>query len=257
MNYKSNTVAPLEEDPKNGQAENGQAGSSDARNENPLDSYSLSLITSMSARIGAEAALEAAERKREEQRMEAIDRRYQDTKLLLQHYRTLNKHYSHAVWENVGEDGEEYSLSVLNDIMKHRDDNSQVFVDSIKEAAEQTRTIMQHLNTMLGIYQRMCEESGRPEDRRRWRVLRRMYLDPRKIEVEGIAEIEHVGKRTIFRDLNIAVEELTALLFGVAAMDRLNETNKDELLETAKRNEKFRDDPEKFLQSLEEILPEE
>lgn len=176
------------------------------------------------AEIGARAAAEAIEREREKCRSEVYNRQLRNTKLLLQHYRSLNSHYANAVWE------EEQSEDVINDefyaymaMMNAKGYSDTVFVDSIKKSSEKTKIIMRHVNKMLGEYEKFCNRSKRPDDKRHWRVIKALYLVDVRVRADDIAEREHIDKRTVYKDVDAAVEDLTMLLFGVEGIEKLHE----------------------------------
>lgn len=175
------------------------------------------------AEIGAQAALEAAENERRRYRRQRHERQLHDTKLLLQHYRSLNSHYSKAVWEE-GEseaEPEELSFSEIMELMDSRGHSDEIIVESISQSARMTRVIMRHVNVMLAEYERMCAESERPDDARHWRVIKALYLQKTRIAARRVAESENIDKRTVYKDVDAAVAELTMLLFGVTGIEKL------------------------------------
>ena len=76
---------------------------------------------------------------------------------------------------------------------------------------------------MLDIYQNQCKNSKYSEDMRHWRVIRGLYLLPEKVSVDDIAEQESINRRTVYRDVDAAVEDLTMLLFGIDGVEKLSE----------------------------------
>lgn len=75
--------------------------------------------------------------------------------------------------------------------------------------------ILDHVDTMLGVYKKQCENSVDPEESRRYRVIEGMYLTEKPKTVAELAEEEHVTERTIFRDRDIAYKRLAILFFGI------------------------------------------
>ena len=80
---------------------------------------------------------------------------------------------------------------------------------------------MKHVNTMLAEYEKQCAGSGRPDDMRRWRVIKAMYLDDSKETALEVAGKEHIDKRTVYKYVDAAVADLTTLLFGVEGIEKL------------------------------------
>lgn len=172
------------------------------------------------AEIGAQAAIEAVENERRRYRRARYDRQLRNTKLLLQHYRSLNSHYANAVWEEDDSEDEDSFCDIM-ELMNSRSYDDEVFVDSIKQSSKKTRIIMRHVNKMLEEYETMCKESSRPDDLRHWRVIKALYLSPTRTAAMDVAEAERIDKRTVYKDVDAAVEDLTMLLFGVEGIEKL------------------------------------
>jgi hypothetical protein len=75
--------------------------------------------------------------------------------------------------------------------------------------------LLAHVNRTLDSYKTNAEKYGKAEDKRRCRVIMALYIEQDAKTVEEISAIEHVDKRTIYRDIDIAAEQLAVLLFGV------------------------------------------
>lgn len=173
------------------------------------------------ADIGAKAAIKAVERENKRIREQQYDRRYHNTKLLLQNYRHLNEHFKNAIFEI--EQAEEYDETFVDimEIMTGRGYDDGIYVESIKKSAVRTKIIMTHVNRMLEVYGIMCERSNREDDKRHYRILRAMYIDEKPTTAQAISEIEHIDKRTVYKDIDAATACLTALLYGISGIDKL------------------------------------
>lgn len=156
--------------------------------------------------------LEESEKSRKSQ----YDKRLRNTKLLLKNYRELVAHSQNAVFEASRTNDDD--LYDILDAMGGM--NGRIYVNSIKASAIRTSLIISHVNEMLKIYQILCERSGVPEDMRRFRVINALYIQENPKTREQIAEEENVDKRTIFRDVNVAVEKLTSLIFGIDGLSQ-------------------------------------
>ncbi|MFI3279609.1 MAG: hypothetical protein R3Y55_03685 [Rikenellaceae bacterium] len=124
---------------------------------------------------------------------EEFDARYHDVELLLKNYRKLKAHH-----ENASGDALE--------------------VSSICLMQRKTGLMMDHVEKMIVAYRAMCEESSNPEEQRKWQALHLRYIDGEKLGVDDIAEKLSVDKRTFYRDINRATEDLAVLLFGIEAI---------------------------------------
>lgn len=173
------------------------------------------------AEIGAKAAIKAVERERKKFREQQYDRRYHNTKLLLQNYRHLNEHFNHAIFEI--EQAEEYDETFIDimDVMTSRGYDDDLYVESIKSSTVRTKIIMTHVNRMLDVYGIMCERSNREDDKRHYRILRAMYIDETPTSAQAIADKEHIDKRTVYKDIDAAAACLTTLLYGISGIEKL------------------------------------
>lgn len=164
----------------------------------------------IAAEAGAKAAITQWEKERAKAADERVDRRLYNTRLLLKNYRLFKKHAENAVYE--AEQLDESVYDIL-DMMERNTGNG--FVDSIKNSVARTATLVRHIEVMLGLYRVYCEQSGRPEDLRRWRVAKALYIDEKPVSVQEMAELESAAERTIYRDIDTICEQLSALLFGI------------------------------------------
>ena len=146
------------------------------------------------------------------------DKRKASTKLLLRNYRSLVEHCESAVYdtESIDQSGD-YTLA---DILECLHSDANIEIESIRKSAVRTRIIIDHIDIMLDAYKLYCDRSARKEEERRYRVIYWLYLsDEPRTHVE-LAESEHVDKRTIYKDIDAAVERLTAMIFGIDGLNR-------------------------------------
>lgn len=185
----------------------------------------LEIASEIGAKVGAEAGAKAAvaalERERKKYKKQQYDRRYHNTKLLLRHYRALNEHYKHAVFDVSKAEMESESFSDIMRAMNADITDDALYIESIKQSSVRTKIIMAHVNKMLECYEIMCKQSARKDDARHWRVLEGMYISEEAMTAEKLAKQEHIDKRTVYRDIEICVSDLTALLFGIGGIENL------------------------------------
>ncbi len=168
-------------------------------------------IIRLAAEAGAKAAMETLEKERQKESLEMSDRRLRNTKLLLRNYRVFKDHAANAVYEV---ESEEDPLQIIQELMMPGK-SPNLFVESIKRSVARTVTIVKHIETMLHLYQVYCYQYGSEEDERRWRVIDGLYVGNQKISVAELAEREGVVERTIYKDIDVASERLSALIFGI------------------------------------------
>ena len=58
----------------------------------------------------------------------------------------------------------------------------------------------------------------KPDEARRWEALNLRYIDEDRLSVDEIAERLNIDKRTFYRDINRAMEDMAVLLFGIEAI---------------------------------------
>ena len=88
-------------------------------------------------------------------------------------------------------------------------------MDAIKRSATRTAIIVSHIETMLDLYQSYCEKSGNDLDMRRYEVVQDMYIAKHPMTAKEIAKKWNMSKENVYSDLKIAIERLSALIFGV------------------------------------------
>ena len=124
---------------------------------------------------------------------EEFDARYHDVNLLMKNYRKLKAHYSHVAPEALE-------------------------VNPICSMRRKTGLMMSHVDKMLKTYRALCLESENPEEARRWNALYLRYIGKDRMRVEAIADQLNIDKRTFYRDIGKAMEDMAVLLFGIEAI---------------------------------------
>lgn len=172
------------------------------------------------AEVGAAAAVRAVERERKRIKSIQYDKRFHNTKLLLRHYRTLNEHYKNAVFDVHSAQASDEDFAEIMQAMNSNISDEDLYVESIKQSVVRTKVIMAHVNKMLEIYKIMCDKSNRASDKRHWRVLEGLYLDDAGSTAGALAEKEHIDKRTIYKDIDVCIADLTVLFFGIEGIEK-------------------------------------
>lgn len=173
------------------------------------------------AEVGAAAAIKAIEREQDKFRKRKLDRKLHNTKLLLKNYRTLQAHYKHAVYDVDSAEENDADFAEILARMNSGIYDDDIYIESIKQSCVRTKIIMTHVNSMLNIYEAVCNKSGKFENQRRWRVLHDLYLAPDAKTVGEIAISENIGERTVYKDIDACVNDLSTLFFGIGALENL------------------------------------
>lgn len=183
-------------------------------NKTHLSQEMVEAISIIAGKAGAKAAAEFITQERKREKESRYDRRLGNTKLLLENYRMFKEHCARAVFDS--SQLNENAIDIL-DLMWGRDGD--VFVESIKKSAQRTQIILRHIDEMLDAYAGLCQLSGREEEMRRMRAVLALYIENPGKTIQEISELENVNTSTIYRDIAIATEKLTGLIFG---LDGLN-----------------------------------
>lgn len=158
-----------------------------------------------------------------------FDKRLYNTKLLLEHYRLFKEHAENAVFELTRLDEAELTAIEIMDSMWQSagPGRGEIAIESIANSTLRTQIVIKHIDEMLGIYEAYCYRSGKPENERRWDVINTMFIFPlpvgkSKTELyEELAAKHFTSTRQIQRDINDSMEKITALLFGIDGIQRL------------------------------------
>lgn len=173
------------------------------------------------AEAGAAAAVKAIEKERKKAKKQQYDWRYRNTKLLLRHYRALNDHYKHAIFDKERAAEEYESFTDIMEAMNVNISDEALYIESIKRSCARTKIIMSHVNKMLECYEIMCSKSRRKSDARRWRIIDGIYISDIAMTAEELAKQEGVDKRTVYRDVDLCISDLTVLFFGIEGIEGL------------------------------------
>lgn len=137
------------------------------------------------------------------------DYRLRNTKLLVRKYRMLKKHCE--VQEAPVD--EEFDEDIF--------DAHNLTVDVLLKYKSRTQEMLKYFEAMFHAYQKYCADEG-PLEKRRANIINYMYVAPNKLTIVDLAELHGVDDRTIRRDLDKAIEELSVFLFGIDGLDVKN-----------------------------------
>lgn len=176
-----------------------------------LTKEDIAAMQKEAAEIGAKAAMEKLDQEKKSLYHKAIDRRLHNTKLLLSNYRMLQENAEKSVYGR--SQMKESAADILCNMMNLYDD--EVIVDAIKRSATRTAIIISHVDTMLELYEAYCLKAEGEMESRRYEIIKDLYIEKQTLTVEQIAKKWNVSKGTVYSDIKIAIERLSALIFGV------------------------------------------
>jgi hypothetical protein len=164
---------------------------------------------------GIRAAMEYLTEERKQLKKGRYDRRLRNTRLLLKNYRSFRNYAKNAVYK--ASQLKENAVDILDGLDEYSFDDS-LYIESIKKSQQRTLIILNHIDEMLRYYKIDCEQSGKDEELRRYRIIVAYYINEQRKSAEQIAEDEHIERRTLYKDINMALKPLSALIFGIDSM---------------------------------------
>lgn len=146
--------------------------------------------------------LDAEQKKRQKQEK---DWRLRNTKLLLENYRRLREHC-----DDIDQQLEEYehTIFVLEELT----------LESLMKYKIKTAKMMRHFDRMLNHF-RTDSLNGTEEEQRRYKIIYHRYLSAERISIPKLCEAFGVEQGTVYRDTNIAINNISILLFGLVSLD--------------------------------------
>lgn len=131
-----------------------------------------------------------------------------NTKLLLKNYSTFQEHCENAQFtaKSLIDDD-------LMDLLIDKSGIDDVYIKSILKTKERTAIMLNHIKRVIDYYEYLGESNCDEAHTRRSKVLKLMYIDKHK--ADKIAKMLDVDKRTVWRDRDKAIEEISPLLFGI------------------------------------------
>lgn len=176
-----------------------------------LSKEDLQELMEKAAVAGAKAGIDRYEAELKDRQKKYRDKRYHNTKLLLRNYRMLQINAENSVFGR--SQMEESAADILDNMMNMY--NDEVIVESIKTSATRTAIIVSHVKTMIRMYQICCEQSGNEIDKRRYDIIYGLYISDPKITRKELMDKWNISSDTTYTDEKIAIERLSALIFGV------------------------------------------
>lgn len=164
---------------------------------------------------GTKAAMDYLAEEKKAQKKGRHDRRLRNTRLLLKNYRTFKQHAQGAVFS--AKQASENAIDILESLDEFTFDDD-LYIESIKRSQQRTIIIMRHVDEMLKYYRIACEQSGREDEMRCYRIIMATYINEERKTAEEIAEAEHIERRTVYKNINSAIKPLSGLIFGVDSL---------------------------------------
>ena len=171
-------------------------------------------------RIAAIASKEAVKVYREEQKKAEKKRAKEEdkvlrTKKLLSGYRRCKKKLQDEV-KFTEEEEIELRWKFIEDLMGNTSisKSERIIEDEEKKRQEELYSI-QRIENALRLYEEECNKTPNEERKRRYRILKAVYIDELEKSTQEIAELENVSEKTVYRDIGIACKIMSVYLLGI------------------------------------------
>lgn len=172
----------------------------------------LKNIWESAAAIGAKEALKTFNQEQKKEQGKRANKRLRNTRLLLRNYHVLKEHAENSVFGRT--QMEESATDILESMMSMYD--NEVIIESIKRSATRTAVIVSHIEVMFGLYEVYCHNApNKYIEMRRYEAVWDMYMADNTLSVKEIAEKQNISIRNVYDDIKVAIERLSALIFGV------------------------------------------
>lgn len=186
-----------------------------AANYIAMGSRIIEIAVQRGTEAGIKAAMDYLAEEKKQLKKGRYDRRLRNTRLLLKNYRSFRNYAKNAVYK--ASQLKENAVDILDGLDEYSFDDS-LYIESIKKSQQRTLIILNHIDEMLRYYKIDCEQSGKDEELRRYRIIVAYYINEQRKSAEQIAEDEHIERRTLYKDINMALKPLSALIFGIDSM---------------------------------------
>ncbi len=175
----------------------------------------LTIAIQQGIAAGVKAADERMEENRRRERKGRYDRRLHNTRLLLKSYRALKHHANGAVSTGAQANGiRENAVDILDSLDDERIDDT-LYIESIRRSKQRTQIILDHIDQMLRYWRIDCDQSGKDESMRRYRIIWDIYISDNPATADEMAARENIERRTVYKDIKAAMRPLSALIFGI------------------------------------------
>lgn len=182
-----------------------------------LSEDEIAQMMKKAAREGAKEGIAAYESKQAIVMAERTEKVRNSAKTLVQHYRQLKKMKDTSVYDP--DTVTDLTLAGIFDYILDECRKEEFELTSTKKNMLITGMLLNHVDTQLENYKRECEQSKIPDIERRYRVVEMMFLNEEPMKPDDVAEVENIDKSNVYRTLEKAYDDLTALFFGVEGLD--------------------------------------
>lgn len=172
----------------------------------------MSKLSPETIKVITETIIKTYEKKQKKHEKEKKDWRLRNTRLLLKNYRMLEEHC-----KTVETELEEYGEIVY--------DPHELELHSLMKYKAKTARMLMYFDDMFKAYGNYCNRSGEAT-KRRFKVIDRMYVSNNEMSPAEVADYFNIHVRTVHKDADKALEELSVFLYGIEYINDLIDGHK-------------------------------
>lgn len=162
----------------------------------------------IAARIGAETFRDSQLKMKKSD----YEKKLRNTKLILENYRYLEDHVNVGLPKLDTED--EATVAMMP--------KWELSVYALIGYQSRSKLMIKYIDLVLDQYEEECKRSNDEMQKRRYRVVRALFLNRKTINRDRCAELFNIDHRTVNRDVQAAVHDLSILLWGADAINDMS-----------------------------------
>lgn len=163
--------------------------------------------------IASQAAIRAVRSEEESAYKRRKKRIHKKVYNSLSSYRTMKKLLAKGKYEPIEQ--AEMRWKFMEDLMSNnfRIDPDRVITEEEKRIQENTYAVYR-IENALAMFESECKAMKNEERFRRYRILREKFIDGEPKTVAEMANAENIAERTVYKDINIAVDIMAIYIYG-------------------------------------------
>jgi hypothetical protein len=95
--------------------------------------------------------------------------------------------------------------------------SDELTLETLEKYRMKTYKMVRHVEKMLVAYEWECNR-GTEDEKRRCAVMKKRYIDDRRMTISEIMEYYHIGQSTVYSDTKRVVKDMASLIFGYDAV---------------------------------------
>lgn len=138
------------------------------------------------------------------------------TKEILENYRSIKAAVANDK-EFTVEEQIELKWKFIEELMGARDsvnDKTERIMSDEERKRQENLYCLNCIDKAINLYKEECENSGKPEAIRRYRIIEQYYLAEKKLDIKEISSREKISEKTAYKDRDKATRIIAVYLLG-------------------------------------------